>query len=275
METSIEAFFFEPDHLSSLAEQYATTYRTASPFPHIVIDDFLPEDVVQRVLDEFPSPKDEEWFRWDARTERKLQTTAEHGIGPFTRQLLNQFNAAAMIDFLEALTGIEHLVPDPHYFGGGLHQIERGGFLKVHADFNHHARLQLERRLNLLLYLNRDWREEYGGHLELWNRDMTAAVDRIAPVFNRCVIFNTTDFSYHGHPEPLTCPEGSTRKSIALYYYSKGRPPEEIASAHSTLFQRRPGETRLKSAASMRDSLKRLVPPIITDAVRARRKPPA
>jgi hypothetical protein len=273
MDTPIEAFFFEPAQLSALAERLADSYRTAAPFPHIVIDDFLPDYVAQRALDEFPSPRDDEWFRWDARTERKLQTTAEDGIGPFTRQLLNQFNACAMIDFLERLTGIEHLVPDPHFVGGGLHQIERGGYLKVHADFNHHERLQLDRRLNLLLYLNRDWHNEYGGHLELWNRDMTEAVDRITPIFNRCVIFNTTDFSFHGHPEPLMCPEGKTRKSIALYYYSNGRPPEEVSAKHTTLFQRRPGEARLGGASSFRDSLKRFVPPIVTDLVRDRRKP--
>ena len=271
MQRTIDAFFFEPDHLAALAARNAASYRTAKPFPHVVIDDFLPEEVAQRVLDEFPNPTDPEWLRWSLRTERKLQTTAEQGIGPFTRQVLNQFNAAAMIEFVEALTGIEHLVPDPHYAGGGLHQIERGGFLKVHADFNRHPRLELERRLNLLLYLNRDWRDEYGGHLELWDREMTAPVERIAPIFNRCVIFNTTSFAYHGHPEPLECPEGMTRKSMALYYYSSTRPPEEVVDAHTTLFQRRPGETRLTSRESLKQTLKQFVPPIVTDAVRGLR----
>ncbi len=274
MQRSIEAFFFEPEQLSPIAERLAESYRTATPFPHVVIDDFLPENVAQGILDEFPSPSDPDWLRWKLRTERKLQTTAEQGIGPFTRQVLNQFNASAMIDFLETLTGIEHLVPDPHYGGGGLHQIERGGFLKVHADFNRHKRLELERRLNLLLYLNRDWRDEYGGHLELWDRGMTKAVDRIAPIFNRCVIFSTTSFAYHGHPEPLTCPEGVTRKSMALYYYSSARPADEIQPEHTTLFQRRPGEARLTSRESMKEALKQCVPPIVMDLARKNRNKP-
>jgi Rps23 Pro-64 3,4-dihydroxylase Tpa1-like proline 4-hydroxylase len=93
----------------------------------------------------------------------------------------------------------------------------------VHADFNRHEKLNLDRRLNLLLYLNRDWKEEYGGHLQLWTRDMGRCVVKVLPVFNRCVVFSTTDFSYHGHPDPLTCPPGRTRKSIAMYYYTNGR----------------------------------------------------
>lgn len=271
MEKTIEAFYFDPDYLSDVADRYSAGYNAAKPFPHVVIDDFLPEAVAQRILDEFPSPGAEDWFRFQLGTERKLQTTAELGIGPITRQVLNQFNSSAVIDFLETLTGVEHLVPDPHYLGGGLHQIERGGFLKVHADFNHHARLDLERRLNLLLYLNRDWRDEWGGHLELWDTDMTAVVQRIAPIFNRCVVFSTTSFSYHGHPDPLKCPEGVTRKSIALYYYTKDRPPEELMPKHTTRFQHRPGET-LNSRRPLKETVKRFVPPIVLDVARDRRK---
>lgn len=271
MEKTIEAFFFDSDYLSDIAERYSKGYNDAEPFPHVVIDDFLPEVVAQRILDEFPSPDAADWFRWQQGTERKLQTTAELGIGPLARQVLNQFNTSAVVDFLEALTGVEHLVPDPHYLGGGLHQIERGGFLKVHADFNQHPRLDLHRRLNLLLYLNRDWRDEWGGHLELWDTGMTAAVHRIAPIFNRCVVFSTTSFAYHGHPDPLQCTEGITRKSMALYYYTKDRPSEELIPAHTTRFQRRPGEV-LNSRKPLKETLKRFVPPIVIDVARNQHK---
>src|SRR5207244_2517679 len=117
----------------------------------------------------------------------------------------------------------------------------------------------------------RDWRDEYGGHLELWNRDMTTAVHRITPIFNRCVIFSTTSFAYHGHPEPLQSPENVTRKSIALYYYTRDRPSEEVRSPHTTLFQRRPGESRLPTRASVKQTMKRFVPPIVGDMTRARK----
>ena len=186
----------------------------------------------------------------------------ETQFGSATRALLYQLNSSVFIDFLETLTGIRGLIPDPHFWGGGVHQIVRGGFLKVHTDFNRHPRLKLDRRLNLLLYLNPEWQEEWGGHLELWDRGMAKCGKRILPIFGRCVVFSTTDFSNHGHPDPLNCPEGMTRKSLALYYYSNGRPSSETAGKHySTSFRRRPGEKpfsqqgdhRAEPAAANRD----------------------
>ena len=147
-------------------------------------------------------------------------------------------SAPPVLQFLEALTGIEGLIPDPYFGGAGPHQIEPGGFLKIHADFNWHPLLKLDRRLNLIVYLNREWREEYGGHIELWDREMTRCERKVLPVWNRTVVFNTTDFSYHGHPEPLASPPGTTRKSVSFYYYSNGRPAEERSAPHDTLFRK-------------------------------------
>jgi len=189
-------------------------YVAADPFPHIVIDDFLPPAILETVLDEFPGPDAIDWKRFKDGTGRKLATRDEAQMGPRTLALLHELNSSRFLRVLEALTGIDGLIPDPHLEGGGLHQIERGGFLKVHADFNKHEKLGLDRRLNLLLYLNKDWREEFGGHLELWSPDMKRCAHRVLPLFNRCVVFSTTDNSFHGHPEPLTCPEGASRKSI-------------------------------------------------------------
>ena len=177
--------------------------------------------------------------------------------------------------FLERLSGIEGLIADPHLDGGGLHQIERGGRLAVHADFSRNWKLQLERRLNLLVYLNEDWDESYGGHLELWDRSMTRADQRILPVFNRCVIFSTDSTSYHGHPDPLTCPEDRTRKSLALYYYTVERPREKRSSARSTVWRARPGEEESVAQAIREDEaawkmgrirgfFRRLVRPLFT-----------
>ena len=145
-----------------------------------------------------------------------------------------------MLQFLEKLTGIAELIPDAYFTGGGLHQIERGGKLEVHADFNKLKGWNLERRINLLLYLNRDWKDKFGGHLELWNRQMTKSIRKVSPIVNRCVIFNTESDAYHGHPHPLRCPEGQTRKSMALYYYTNGRTDQRTVEPHSTLFQERP-----------------------------------
>ena len=151
---------------------------------------------------------------------------------------------------MSELTGIEDLLGDPYYEGGGCHQIKRGGFLKVHADFNKHKRTGLDRRLNVLVYLNKDWKEEYGGHFELWNADMTKGEKKILPLFNRMAMFSTTDFSYHGHPDKLNCPEDRSRRSLALYYYTNGRPAHEINEGledHTTLFVDRKGVETEKS----------------------------
>lgn len=260
-------FVFDRMNLRALALKHRRAYARARPFSHVVMDDFLPEELLQEVIEEFPQPAQIDWTRFDNPAENKLSTDLETRMGENTRLLLYQFNSILFIDFLEILTGIEGLIPDPHFWGGGLHQIQRGGFLKVHADFNRHPRMALDRRLNALLYLNRDWKEEYGGHLELWNRDMTRCEARILPIFNRCVLFSTTDFSFHGHPDPLTCPEGMTRKSIALYYYSNGRPDEEISGDHSTLFRHRPGETYRPptGAPLVKRALKKILPPIAVD----------
>lgn len=265
----ISLFQISPDYLKDLAFKYREAYSQAQPFPHIVIDDFLPESILENILNEFPKVSSIDWQKFDNSAEKKLASKVELQMGDATRLLLYQLNSSVFINFLEQLTGIDGIISDPHFEGGGLHQIERGGYLKMHVDFNRHSKLRLDRRLNLLIYLNKNWKEEYGGHLELWDKDMTRREKKILPIFNRCVIFNTTDYSYHGHPEPLTCPEGQTRKSLALYYYSSGRPAEELSNTHSTLFQSRPGEKLIKqnhSGNTVKTVLKKLFPPILIDA---------
>lgn len=262
------AYHFEPDYLDELASKYSRDYSQAYPFQHIVIDNFLPEEVLDVILQEFPQPQTINWQKFDNKSEKKLASTSELQMGEMTRLLLYQLNSSTFINFLEKLTGIGGLIPDPHFVGGGLHQIQRGGFLKMHVDFNKYPRLNLDRRLNLLIYLNKNWQEEYGGHLELWDSNMTSCKKKILPIFNRCVVFSTTDFSYHGHPQPLTCPEEQTRKSLALYYYSNGRPAEEVSGAHSTVFKARPEEDLTEKQPlnnTIKTVLKKLVPPIVID----------
>ena len=257
----------QPAYLEELAQKYHREYSKGKPFPHIVIDNFLPESLLERVLGEFPDSRKIDWKKFDSSAEKKLASTSELQMGENTRSLLYQLNSSTFISFLEKLTSIDGIIPDPHFEGGGLHQIERGGYLKIHADFNRHQRMRLDRRLNLLIYLNKDWQEEYGGHFEMWDTEMIKCEKKILPIFNRCVIFSTTDFSFHGHPEPLTCPENRTRKSLALYYYSNGRPAEEVTDGHTTLFKERPEEffKQQNNSVTPKKILKKLLPPIAID----------
>jgi hypothetical protein len=257
--------------LESLAKENAEAYKTNKPFPHIYFDDFLPVSAAEAALRDFPEPKQLAWAEFDRPKERKLAFDEVERLPRSVREVLYFLNSRPMVRFLEVLTGIDGVISDPYYVGGGLHQIKPGGNLEVHVDFNRHNKFKLDRRINLLIYLNKNWKEEYGGHFELWNRDMSAAEQKILPIFNRCAIFSTTEFSYHGHPTPLACPPDRTRKSMATYYYSNGRPEEEISGEHTTLFQTRPGqapEAPEKHRTSIKEVVKAITPPVLVKAAK-------
>ena len=216
-----------------LREQYAS----AEPFPHAVMDGLFDDVDLDAVLAAFPKGTEMQWMKFDNPLEKKLGFHHERSrLSKVVRDFLNEMSSFEMLTWLEELTGIGGLIPDPYFGGGGLHQIEPGGFLKVHADFNVHPKLKLDRRLNMLIYLNRGWQEEWGGALELWDAHSMTPRRHIAPLFNRTVVFSTTDTSLHGHPHPLRSPEGVTRKSVSLYYYTSGRPEAERSAPHDTLF---------------------------------------
>lgn len=234
------------DSLDQLARDNHKAYAEAQPYPHIVIDDFLEPAVLRAVLDEFPGPDiaKEKWGNKDRAKDgygkqvqfHKLATTDEADMGPVTVKLMQEMNSSPFMRFLQRLTGIPSMIPDPSYRGAGLHQTIAGGFLKVHVDFNTHHITKLDRRCNCLIYLNEDWQEEWGGDLEIWNQDVTERSALVAPIANRCVIFSTVPNSWHGHPRPLKCPENNSRKSLVHFYYSNGRPEHEITTSDSVTF---------------------------------------
>jgi Rps23 Pro-64 3,4-dihydroxylase Tpa1-like proline 4-hydroxylase len=215
-------------------------YQTDIPYPHIVIDNFLKESVAKKAMDSFPKVKDEGWIHYMHVNEKKHGLNKFDLLPPFIQDLISELNKPEFVSYLSDLTGIPNLIPDDSLEGGGLHQSQRGGYLNIHADFTVHPhKRNWRRRANLLIYLNEDWKEEYDGHLELWSRDMKECVRRVSPIFNRCVVFNTDDDSFHGLPDPIQCPEDMTRKSIALYYYTE----EEVTpSKRATNYRARPGD---------------------------------
>ena len=215
-------------------------FRSAEPFPNVVIDNAVSHRCLTAVLKSFPDTT-EMSTQFAGRHEVKSAENEWSRISEAARSLLAQLNSAAFIDALEELSGIQGLIADTRLIGGGLHQIGQGGKLDVHADFNYFEATRLHRRLNVLLYLNRDWRSEWGGQLELWTHDLAFCQRSIEPEFNRMVIFATTSTSFHGHPKPLTCPSNVTRKSLALYYYT-AYPGPDAQAAHSTLFHEVPGD---------------------------------
>ena len=231
-------------NLEEFAKENRNKYLKAKPFPHIILENFFKTDYLNNALSEFPdltlSKKTE---MYENKNEIKL---ANNNLKKFPRKIkdvIKFLNSKKFRKFLQNITSIkENLIADNTLSGGGLHEIKRGGILKIHTDFNRHPFLKLDRRINLLLYLNKNWKKKYDGNLEFWDQDMLKCKKKVLPIFNRMVIFSTTDFSNHGHPTPLNCPKNRSRKSIAIYYFSKGRPNSEIKKTHqknTTLFKNR------------------------------------
>lgn len=216
--------------LNEYAHDNKIFYKDAVPFPNIIIDNFFDEIFLKKVLDEFPNLSKEKNSKfYSNKNEVKFANNLYEDFPENIKKLFDFLNSATFIDFLQIITDIkEKLIADKKLNGGGLHEIKRGGLLKVHSDFNKHPVLELDRRLNVLIYLNTNWKENYGGHLQLWDKEMRECKKKILPIYNRMVIFSTTDQSNHGHPDPLNCPEEASRKSIATYYYSDGRPASEV-----------------------------------------------
>lgn len=212
--------FAEPMAMRQKGLDLAQAYQSATPFPHIVIDDFFSPAVLDACLEDFPGSPDPDSASFDRAQERYKTSFNPDHLSPRVRSFFYALNSRPFLDFLTNMTGIRGLIPDPYFSGGGFHQTTQGGHLSVHADFNLHPLLKVERRLNLLVYLNRGWRLDYGGALELWDRKMKACAKKVEPEFNRCVVFSTDATSYHGHPDPVRHPENKPRRSLALYYYT-------------------------------------------------------
>lgn len=233
---------FDAEQCAAAGVLRAEEYRANHPFPHIVLDDFLDPGFLRAVAAEFPDKGNQECFMRE-QERLKFQFRPDQCEGPLTRMLFAELNSRAFLSFLAGLTGIEGLIPDPYHAGAGLHETRRGGHLSIHADFPRHKEMGVIRRLNLLIYLNEDWQDDYGGALELWDKRMKAAVQRISPVFGRAVIFSTERDTFHGHPDPLLCPEDRSRRSIATYYYTAGAEQDQGLIERTTDFRQRPGST--------------------------------
>lgn len=218
---------FDIAPLEQLALNAKDDYASATPFKHAVFDEFLPIEYANCLLKYFPDQHSSIWKAWgdpdriNHPNKQAIWNAANlNGLQPYFLNIISAFNSYPFLNFLSKLTGIKKLLPDPYLYGGGPHQILNSGRLAIHTDFNNHAALDLYRRINVLFYLNKNWRDEYNGHLELWDVDLKDCVKSISPIFNRLVIFNTDKQSFHGHPKPLNTPPDITRKSLAFYYYT-------------------------------------------------------
>lgn len=228
---------------------------TSYPFPHVVIDNFFTEDAYARVSEEF-GPVDATWDTYWNPIEKK-HATKVFDSKPFIHHVFNELQSQQIVSLFSSVTKIPDLEPDTMLHGAGLHYHPRGGKLDMHLDYSIHPYSKKERRLNLIIYMNDEWDETWGGALEFWDSDFTECKQRIYPIRNRAVLFQTSDISYHGIPHPIQCPETTGRRSLAMYYVSEPRlnvihrlkaefrplPGQEVSPQHAMLYNIR--KTRL------------------------------
>ncbi len=225
----------------------AASYQSAKPVPHIYLPNMLAAQAAIEAADDFPDASTSAWTHYQHQNENKHGMTKRELFPSRLGEVCDALNSPSFVEWLSELTGIENLMADPTLEGGGLHQSGRGGFLNVHTDFSHHHyNTHWKRRINLIVYLNEDWQQDWGGALELWDSEMKHCVVKYPPAFNTAIIFNTDEKSYHGFPEPLQCPQNRNRKSLALYYYTLDT--NKRSPQRSTNYRARPEDGALKAA---------------------------
>ena len=246
--------------LNEVAAASSARYRAARPFPHIVLDGLFSPVLLDQAIAELPGVE-ARWTGYDTANERKQVCSDTAAFGPTAETIAHALNSSRFVRLLETLTGIQGLIPDPHMHAAGYMKVPPGGFLGLHYDFATQRELMLDRRINVLLYLNRDWQPEWGGQLELHSNDALEATRhqevKVEPSFNRMVVFNTPN-ALHGHRTPLTCPKGRARLCLSWYYYTA--PPVPGWAARSTSVEFR---GRFEPARAVIKFINLVTPPIV------------
>lgn len=255
----IPASFFEPSNLERLKKEF----DAGKPYRHIKIDSFLDEAFANALYDNFPG-LDQMSRKYAGLNENKAEGAGFEKFHPAFSELKAALNTPEFYKALSAITGIDQLYSVEDALGMGVHQGADGSYLDVHIDFNIHHVRNIHRRVNLLIFLNKNWKESYGGSIELWNADVSRLENSYLPLFNRCVIFETNEISYHGYSK-ISIPPGETRKSFYGYYYTDLR--EGAAGYHDTVFKARPEEGLAKKLKTdVKETLKNTAKKILKKA---------
>ena len=238
------ADLFDYDAFEARLDELAKEYRGNKPFPHLAFREFLKPEAAEEIARVFPIESDSHWIRYRHVNENKASTDRWDDFPPIVAAVIREMNSPRFVSLVSRLTGIEGLLADPEIEGGGMHQAWTGGFLNVHTDFTmHRQKPTWRRRCNLIFYANKDWNEDWGGRLQLWDSKMNTVMDTVPCQLNHAVLFNTPR-ALHGFPDPLTCPEGASRKSIQWYYYTEDAAADAVPV--STTYYARPADSATK-----------------------------
>jgi len=209
----------QPHSIKQLASEFASSL----PYPHVCIPNFFRQEVIEMILQHFPPNDSGVWHRYWNPIEVKLACNILSRLPKQIGDVILGLNSPDFVRWVGEVTGIPNLEADPYLHGGGLHSHPRGGKLDMHLDYSIHPLTGKERRVNLIVYMNNDWKPDYCGAIELWDRDFSHCVKKILPCFNQAILFQTSDLSYHGLPDPIECPPQQSRRSLALYYVTNPR----------------------------------------------------
>lgn len=236
----------------AFVDKLASDFKNARPYRHVVIENFLSEETANKLFSNFPDDADMS-RHYKGLNEMKSEGSNFGAFDTAFSDVKKALNDENFRKTLEKITGITDVFSTDDAMGSGVHQGRNGSYLDVHIDFNIHHLSNVHRRLNLLIFLNKNWKESYGGKLELWNADVTKCEQEYLPLFNRCVIFETSDISYHGYSK-ITIPANESRKSFFCYYYTK---PGKGIKYHDTIFKARPSEGTMKKVkTNVKETLK-------------------
>ncbi len=257
----VNAGFFAPARVEALRE----TFINAKPVPHVVIDGLFAPALLDLVYADFDRLNWSDWRRYDNAKELKRGSAPKTWLGHASHLYFSTIHSGRFVDFLERVTGIEGLIADPGLSAAGLHDIPTGGKFAMHIDFNQHSVTRLDNRLVFITYLNKNWRSSYGGALELWDMDENKFVTEVVPEFGRSVLYYHSAKSLHGHPKPISEPNGRPRRSAAAYFYSNGRPDGDGSGFLTTQF---PKTADLAAREKLANAVKYFLPPAVLDGVR-------
>ena len=248
-------------NLTESVENLSSAFKSAEPYPHVVIDNLFSNDMLDNLCREIPSISGKNnWVHENNERLRTYNLRSAVNLGETGFQLVSFLHSAAFLYFLSEMTGIWELLPDPYLQGGGYHVMPTGGKFDVHVDRNTAYETGLNRRLSLIVYLNKDWKPEYGGQLELWNGDATRCEKIIEPLFNRTVIFEINEKGYHGIPNRIAAPDGRSRDCFLVYYHTARTAGQDAAPPHTSIYG--PSLYQKKDSA-VRKFLRDMTPPLV------------
>jgi hypothetical protein len=253
--------YVEPRQVEALS----ACYKTAKPFPHLVIDDLFSNESLERLVDEIALVPSDSWVRHDDDELEQFNLRSVVDLGETGSRLTALLHSARFLYLLSELTGIWDLLPDPYLQGAGYHVLLPGGHFDIHADRNTAYITGLTRRVSLIVYLNKSWKHEYGGQLELWNADATRREAVVEPLFKRTIIFEIGDTYFHGVPSQVACPKGQSRNSFVAYYHTAGTDRVNDVRPHNSIYA--PASYQHKEL-SLKSIIRDVTPPILWRGLR-------